>query len=117
MSAIDDDAIKAAREAYELARMNHGGFLYGERHVIRDFRRWGNQEIWWRRQVNDADYQACHDAMVRELENIAWRDAIDAALVVIEGNKPRAEEYHCSVCGAYGDCWQNCTYPGCPDGR
>jgi len=88
MSAIDDDAIKAARKAYEIACRNHGGFLYGKCHVIRDLRREDNQVIWSRRQVNDADYQACHDAMMQELENIALRNAIAAALAVIEGKKP-----------------------------
>ena len=114
MAASDDAEAKARRARQERRKQ---AMTDPQRLVQIDYTNWhGMRSI--RTicpQVNDADYQACHDAMVRELENIAWRDAIAAALVVIEGNKPRVDR--CSVCGAYGDCWQNCTYPGCPDGR
>ena len=60
----------------------HGGFLYGSRHVIRDFRKphGPEQEVWSRKQASLEDYDECHADMMDELERIAIRAVLREAM-------------------------------------
>jgi len=78
---IPEKAIDAARLARAIAANSLGGFKYGTRHVIRDFRMPpGGDQIWSIEQQGDVDYTRCHDAMMRELARLEMSEALAAAL-------------------------------------
>lgn len=71
----DDAMVEAAKHSEE-----HGayqGFLYGNRHVIRDLSKVANQEVW---SLETDDYDSGYMAMMNELERIRIRAALKAAL-------------------------------------
>lgn len=68
------------------------GFLYADHHVIRDVSKpWAQQEIWRRRQKNADDYEACHEAMMRQIEIEYLRLAVKRALAMAEHPWPGQE--------------------------
>jgi hypothetical protein len=78
-SLPDDKIIERCRlvQKVETSHLNIGGFLYGNRHVIRDYRKpLQEQEIWSMEQKTPDDYDRCHAAMVKEIEMIGMRAAI-----------------------------------------
>jgi hypothetical protein len=68
------------------------GFLYADHHVIRDvYKPWAEQEIWRRRQKNADDYEACHAAMMRQIQIEELRLAVQRALATVERPWPGQE--------------------------
>jgi hypothetical protein len=96
MMPITREATEAARQAYSVTSALHCGFLYGNRHVVRNLGKpLGQQEVWSITE-DGADelgqgpnYDRCHDAMMAEIERIAFEAALTAALPFLaRGNCP-----------------------------
>lgn len=90
MSDILEKAVEAAARAYREAHKSHQGFLYGRGHVIRDLRKApGEQKVWMMEEQADDDHKRCYDAMVEELERIAFAEALAAALPHLASEQPQ----------------------------
>jgi hypothetical protein len=78
-----EKAIDAACKAFLEAGQAYGGFLYGNCHVIRDFRKpHREQEIWSMAEADELglgrDYDRCHREMVVEMNRLQMKAAIAA---------------------------------------
>lgn len=72
---ITDEMIDAARDAIDAC--NYQGFLYGNRHVVRDLSIKENQEVW---SLTTDDYAAGHAAMMGAIVRFVIRVGLEAAL-------------------------------------
>lgn len=73
---MNDTAIDAALVAHGKTRLFYGGFVYGKRHVIRDFSASAEQQEVWSMTQDGDDYETPHNAMMVELDRIAIRAAV-----------------------------------------
>lgn len=77
---LDAVALEAAGAAFRAT--NYQGFLYGNRHVIRDINAKGTPEVW---SLTTDEYDVGHAAMEIECDRLEMQAAIRAYLSALQG--------------------------------